>query len=106
MQVAALDDLLATKLKVVLQRAEAKDYRDVAAMVKAGVSLSRGMASARVLFGSNFQPSESLKALVYFDDGDLNTLTAAEKSTLVDAVTAVRDLPVVARLSTSLSGFA
>lgn len=105
-QVASLDDLMATKLKVVLQRAEAKDYRDVAAMVNAGVSLSRGLASARVLFGPNFQPSESLKALVYFDDGDLNTLTAAEKVTLVDAVKAVRDLPEVVRLSPSLSGLA
>ncbi len=49
--VASLDDLMATKVKVVLQRAEAKDYRDVAAMVNAGVSLVRGIASARLLFG-------------------------------------------------------
>jgi hypothetical protein len=103
-QVASFDDLMATKVKVVLQRAEAKDYRDVAAMVNAGVDLSRGLASARLLFGPNFQPSESLKALVYFNDGDLKTLTPAEKSTLVDAVKAVRDLPDVALRSTSLSG--
>ena len=38
-----LDDLMATKVKVVLPRAEAKDYRDVAAMLNAGVSLSRGL---------------------------------------------------------------
>jgi len=106
LQVASFDDLMATKLKVILQRAEAKDYRDVAAMVHAGVSLSRGLASARVLFGPNFQPSESLKALVYFGDGDLKTLTAAEKTILVDAVKAVRELPEVALLSSSLSGLA
>jgi predicted nucleotidyltransferase component of viral defense system len=35
LQVASLDDLMATKLKVILQRAEAKDYRDIAAMVNA-----------------------------------------------------------------------
>jgi len=104
LQVASLDDLMATKVKVVLQRAEAKDYRDVAAMINAGVSLARGLASARVLFGPNFQPSESLKALVYFNDGDLKTLTTAEKTTLVDAVKAVRDLPEVALRSSSLSG--
>lgn len=102
LQVASFDDLMATKVKVVLQRAEAKDYRDVAAMVKAGVSLSRGLASARQLYGPNFQPGESLKALVYFNDGDLTTLTADEKKTLVDAVKAVRDLPDVALRSTSL----
>lgn len=104
LQVASLDDLMAAKVKVVLQRAEAKDYRDVAAMVDAGVSLARGLASARLFFGPNFQPSESLKALVYFNDGDLHTLTKAETRTLVDAVRAVRDLPDVTLRSKSLSG--
>ena len=46
LRVASFDDLMATKVKVVLQRAEAKDYRDICAMVNAGVSLSRGLASA------------------------------------------------------------
>jgi hypothetical protein len=104
LQVASLDDLMATKLKVVLQRAEAKDYRDVAAMAEAGVSLPRGLAAARVIFGPNFQPSESLKALVFFGDGDLKSLTAAEKNTLVQAVKSVRDLPEAAILSKVLSG--
>ncbi|MCA6114494.1 nucleotidyl transferase AbiEii/AbiGii toxin family protein [Bradyrhizobium sp. WSM 1738] len=36
--VASLEDLLATK-KAILDRAEAKDYRDIAAMLTAGVSL-------------------------------------------------------------------
>lgn len=104
LQVASFADLMATKVKVVLQRAEAKDYRDIAAMIKAGVSLSQGLASASQLFGPNFQPSESLKALVYFNDGDLNTLTADEKKTLVDAVKMVRDLPGATLRSKSLSG--
>jgi hypothetical protein len=102
--VASFDDLMATKVKVVLQRAEAKDYRDIAAMLNAGVSLARGLASARQLFGPNFQPSESLKALVYFNDGDLKTLNHGEKKTLVDAVKVVRDLPDVTLRSKSLSG--
>lgn len=54
LQVASFDDLMATKLKVVLQRAEAKDYRDVVAMINAGVSLSHRLASARQLYGPNF----------------------------------------------------
>lgn len=103
LRVASFDDLMATKVKVILQRAEAKDYRDIAAMLNAGVSLSRGLASARLLFGPNFQPGESLKALVYFNDGDLKMLTTAEKNTLVDAVKTVRDLPDVTLRSTSLS---
>ena len=103
LQVASFDDLMATKVKVVLQRAEAKDYRDIAAMVTAGVSLSRGLASARQLYGVNFQPSESLKALGYFNDGDLKTLTAREKSILVNAVKTVLDFPDVPLRSNSLS---
>lgn len=103
LQVASLDDLIATKVKVILQRAEAKDYRDIAAMVEAGVSLPRGLSAARELYGSNFQPSESLKAMVYFDDGDLGVLTRAERASLVKASSAVRDLPTVAILSNQLT---
>ena len=95
LQVASLDDLMATRLKVILQRAEAKDYRDLGAMVSAGMNLSKGLSAARELFGINFQPSESLKAMVYFDDGDLHTLTRDEKQCLIKAVSAVRDLPRV-----------
>jgi hypothetical protein len=102
LQVASFDDLMATKVKVVLQRAEAKDYRDIAAMLGANVSLSRGLASARLMFGPNFQPSESLKALLYFKDGDLPTLTDSEKSLLIQGVKAVRDLPDVSLRSTRL----
>lgn len=92
LQVASLDDLMATKVKVILQRAEAKDYRDIAAMIDIGVSLSKGLATARKIFGPNFQPSESLKALVYFEDGDLRSLSEDEKNTLITAVCVVRDL--------------
>lgn len=45
------------------------------------VSLSRGLASTRLLCGPNFELGESLKALVYFNDGDLKTLTDDEKRT-------------------------
>lgn len=87
--------MMATKVKTVLQRTDAKDYRDIAAMIQAGVDLSRALATARQLFGPHFQPAESLKALVYFKDGNLNSLTAAEKATLIKAVKSVRDLPNV-----------
>lgn len=100
---AVLADLMATKLKVVLQRAEAKDYRDVAVMIRAGVSLAQGLADARALFGASFQPSESLKALVYFSDGDLRTLGSDDKNTLVQAVSAVGNLPLAKLLCAQLA---
>lgn len=94
-QVASLEDLLATKVKVLLQRVEAKDYLDVAALLGNGVSLARGLAAARSLFGPAFQPSESLKALVYFEGGDLNSLAETTKHLLIRAASAVEDLPSV-----------
>jgi len=103
LHVASLEDLMATKVKVILQRAEAKDYRDIAAMLNAGVDLNKGLAGARALYGNNFQPSESLKAMVYFDDGDLQTLTKSERTCLVKAVSEVRDLPHVEVLTQQLT---
>lgn len=103
LQVASLRDLMATKLKVILQRAEAKDYLDIAAMIGADASLTDGLAAARALFGPVFQPSESLKALVYFGDGDLKTLPSAVKATLVESASTVRDLPEAVVLSRTLT---
>ena len=103
LNVASLLDLMATKVKVVLQRAEAKDYRDIAEMIKAGVSLVDGLGAARTFFGSAFQPSESLKALTYFADGDLKTLTKTEKDILVKAVKTVTKVVPIATVSDSLS---
>jgi len=102
MFVASPLDLLATKVKVVLQRAEAKDYRDVVHLLRAGTSLAQGLAAARALFGATFPPSESVKALTFFGDGDLASLAADERSTLVEAARAVRELPEVAVLSRRL----
>jgi hypothetical protein len=101
--VASLEDLLATKLKVLLQRVEAKDYQDIAAMLNAGMKLENGLAAARALFGKEFQPSESLKALTYFQGGDLSTLSMEEKRILVEAVEKVRQLPIINRISNKLS---
>jgi Nucleotidyl transferase AbiEii toxin, Type IV TA system len=95
LRVASLNDLLATKLKVILQRAEAKDYIDIAALLGANIDLAKGLAIARVMFSPGFQPSESLKALSYFNDGDLSTLTAAQRTILINAAAQVRALPEV-----------
>lgn len=92
LQIASSDDLMATKLKVILQRVEAKDYRDIAALIAAGTSLSRRLAAARALYGRQFQPSESLKALVYFEGGDLDTILMDERAALIEAASKVREL--------------
>jgi hypothetical protein len=103
LEVASLEDLLAHKLKVILQRAEMRDYRDIAAMLAAGVPLERGLAAARLFFGRAFQPAESLKALVWFEEGDLARLPRAERVRLVAAARSVGALPRVALRSESLA---
>jgi hypothetical protein len=92
--VASLDDLMATKLKATLDRAEAKDYRDIAAMISAGVSLSAGLSAFKQMFDG--EPAQVLRAIGYFKDGDLNTLSEADQQLLrrardgVDVLSEVR----------------
>lgn len=102
-EVASLEDLMAHKLKVILQRAEKKDYEDIAAMLRAGVPLGRGLAAARLFFGRTFQPAESLKALIYFKDGDLPRLARADRLALIAAAAAAGDLPTVVLRSRALA---
>ena len=99
--VAALQDLLATKLKAVLDRAEAKDYRDIAAILKDGQSLAFGLAAFRTMFSG--EPAQVLRALGYFEDGDLPTLGEEDRRTLTSARDEVRQLPTVRLASKSLT---
>lgn len=93
MLVASLDDLLATKLKAILDRAEAKDYRDIAAMLAAGVELPKALSAFRNMFHA--EPRTALMALGYFDDGDVSSISKAEKDLLTDRRDRVRDLPKI-----------
>ena len=104
LHVASLDDLMAMKLATILQRVEAKDYRDIAAMLRSGASLEKGMAGAVALYGKQFPPSESLKTLAYFQGGDLQQLSTLDRETLLQAVRTfpMRELLQVKRLSEKL----
>lgn len=73
-QIASLLDLVATKLKTIQQRAEAKDYEDVAAALAAGIKLEEALAAAIAVFGRKFNAIATLKALMYFEDGNLRKL--------------------------------
>jgi hypothetical protein len=99
--VASLDDLMATKLKATLDRAEAKDYRDIAELISAGVSLSVGLSAFRQIF--NGEPAQVLRAIGYFKDGDLNTLSQADQQLLRSARDGVEVLPDVRLKSRSLA---
>jgi Nucleotidyl transferase AbiEii toxin, Type IV TA system len=89
-KVAALIDLAGMKAWVVQKRAEARDYLDLDAMIEAGaVDLPKALAAACYIFGSAFNPLITLKALSYFEDGNLGTLPAAVRARMLRAVRAV-----------------
>jgi Nucleotidyl transferase AbiEii toxin, Type IV TA system len=99
--VASLQDLMATKLKATLDQAEVKDYRDIAAMISTGMSLSFGLSAFKLLLGG--EPAQVLRAIGYFKDGDLNTLSQADQPLLRSARDAVDVLPDVSLKSRSLA---
>jgi hypothetical protein len=103
LEIASLLDLMTTKLKVIMQRIESKDYRDIAAMLDAKIDLAGGLSGARALYGVQFQPSESLKAMTWFEGGDLDLIDPDTRKKLVAAAASVKDLPNIERLASRLS---
>ena len=84
MRVASIIDLAGTKASVVQVRAEAKDYLDIDALMRLGnISLLSALAAAQKLYGPSFNPEITLKALSYFDDGNLRDLSDELKQRLV-----------------------
>lgn len=92
-EIASLADLLAHKLKVIMQRVESKDYRDIAALLNHGESLAAGLAAAARLFGAHFSPSECVKALGYLDDENLADLEDSVRQILINRLQTRKPLP-------------
>ncbi|HEY3911662.1 MAG TPA: nucleotidyl transferase AbiEii/AbiGii toxin family protein [Stellaceae bacterium] len=68
LHVASLLDLAGTKALTVQQRAQARDYIDIDALLRYGVSLPQILAAGNVVYGRGFNPLITLKALSYFND--------------------------------------
>jgi len=100
--VASLEDLLVTKLKNILDRAEAKDYRDISAMLSAGISLETALGAFAKIYGQD--PTLPLKAMGYFKDGDLPSLPMADQNVLRAARDRVSEIPEVPLTYGSLAG--
>lgn len=77
LMVASLEDLLGTKLKAILDRAEAKDYRDIAEMTSSGTSLERSLAAFAKMF--NADVALPLRAIGFFKEGDLPSLSESDQ---------------------------
>jgi hypothetical protein len=89
----ALGDLLelaGMKAMVVQKRAEAKDYRDIHALIyQAKIDLPTHLAAALSLYPPHYAPEQTLKSLCYFADGNLSTLESAIRRDLAKAVRSV-----------------
>ena len=99
-RIASLLDLAGTKAAVVQQRAEAKDYIDIDAILADGrIDLAMALAAAAALYGESFNPLLTLKALTYYEDGDLPRVPAPVRRRLVSAVASTdpQCLPQVGR---------
>jgi hypothetical protein len=91
--VASLEDLLATKLKAIMDRAEAKDYRDISAILSADISLEKGLGAFGKMYGKD--PGLALRAIGFFKDGDLSSLLKSDQDILRKARDRVSDIPEV-----------
>ena len=100
--VASPLDLFGTKLAALLNRVEAKDYIDVAELLRAGLSLGEGLAAATALYGQQFTPTECLRALTYFEGGDLARVDEKTRMELREASAQVRSIPEMRVVSKSL----
>jgi hypothetical protein len=91
--VASIEDLLATKLKAIMDRAEAKDYRDISAILSAGVSLEKALGAFAKIYRKD--PGLPLRAMGFFKDGDLPSLPKADQDVLRKARDHVTEIPEV-----------
>ena len=101
-RIASPLDLLAHKLKVILQRAEARDYQDIAILLRSGVALDCGLGAAATLFAPGFPVAECIKALGYFNDiAEPQRLDARDRALLIAAVEklgkAIPEVPLASR---------
>ena len=86
-QVASLLDLGGMKTAVVTQRAEVKDYQDIFALLTgAALALPQMLAAGRIIYGDQFDPLVSLKAIAYHDDPSLAGLPKNVRDYLSEAV--------------------
>ena len=86
-KIATLIDLAGMKAAVIQKRAEMKDYMDIFAIITSNrIDLPHALSAAQSIDGPNFNPEITLKALSYFEDGDLNKLPPHIKDKLAEAV--------------------
>jgi len=97
-KIATLLDLAAMKATVVQKRATAKDYSDIDALLLEGIDLATVLAAGSLMYGRRFNSQITLKALTYFKEGDLETLSPEIKDRLVQAVKKLDERTILKRI--------
>jgi hypothetical protein len=78
-------DLAVQKLKVIRVRSEAKDYRDLDCLLQKGINLAEAMGAAETIY-PGFPVAITLRAMCYFEEGDVPTISNDLKKRLTAAV--------------------
>jgi hypothetical protein len=101
-RIASLLDLAAQKVKVILVRAEPRDYEDIYTLLKSGVSLPKALGAAKALY-PEFNPVLSLKALTYYGERTLATVPTAVREYLTEESAKVKSIRTIPRIAVSIS---
>jgi hypothetical protein len=80
-------------MAVIQTRAEAKDYLDIDALLRPGLSIEEMLGAARAVYGEQFSPMISLKALAWFKDRNLPGLPEPLKEKVRRAAGDVKQIP-------------
>src|ERR1035441_4652867 len=102
-RVATLRDVGGCKMAVIQSRSEAKDYLDIHALLRQGLEVAEMLGAAQAIYGEQFFPMITLKALAWFKDGDLPGLPAEVKEALSRAAGDVRQIPNLKPLAGGVS---
>jgi hypothetical protein len=100
--IASLPDLAAQKMKVILTRAEAKDYLDIHALLQAGITLPQALGAAKALH-PEFNPLISLKALTYDGEPTLAAVPAIVRELLLAESAKVESVEPLEKLASTIS---
>ncbi len=85
--VASIMDIAATKAKAIHDRVELRDYRDIVALLKSGMTLSQIAACAVAVFPAHLDFDDTIRVMTYFGEPGMRDFPETLKRTLREAAT-------------------
>jgi len=100
--VASLEDIFGMKCATIIKRVETKDYIDIHSILTTGqLNLKTGLAAAQTIYGNQYHPLNTLKALTWFKDLP-DDLPREIQSDLISAVEQI-DLEKIPQIASTQS---